>query len=494
MTILLALSWAYFFSGANDEGVEVGLRAAEEARTAGTVEQFAEAAYLQSMGGFGHGGEIVEEALDRLGERRSGPAGAAARRAGDGAVPVRRGFRPAECGGPRPGPRRVRAEGPSEGPLPALDRGPGHARCGRAAQLGRGAGGTGRGLVRTASGHDERALSRLINGDRAGFDADVAEMDRLGRDTRAWGPRSNAARWHVVQALLDGRFDEVEALAAHTNEVFAERRKASPGRYRLSMLFWEQGRVAELEAMAARAGLLLTPSGSCPGPGWRLLAAHSARSRSPERIWSISLRPFLGVQRMEWMCTAGHLVELAAMLEDEQCAAPLYERFLPYRGQVVAGMIACCLGSVDRHLGMMASVVGRWDEAEAHFEAALVVDIGMRSPPLLARTRYWYARMLATRPDGDRQKAAALAHQARAAAVDLGMALLADQADEVLRPDSFPRQRPINAAFVGCGKMWGFVLRRVAVSFPFSSPRRCSSSHWWPTPRTHWRTLQTSPT
>jgi hypothetical protein len=94
-------------------------------------------------------------------------------------------------------------------------------------------------------------------------------------------------------------------------------------------------------------------------------------------------------------------------------------------------MIACCLGSVDRHLGMLAGVLGRWAEAEAHFDAALVVDTGMRSPPLLARTWYWYARMLAERPGGDRQKAAALADQALTTARTLGMAFLADQANEL---------------------------------------------------------------
>ena len=431
VAILLALSWAYFFSGANEEGVEVGLRAAEEARTAGTVEQFAEAAVLQSMGGFGYGGEIVEEALDRLGELRPDlrarllaalartrkPFDDVSDRLSADALALAR----STCGPEDL--RRVIHERwtvvlgtPDVAELLTL-----------ADELvERGVNSFG-----PASGHDARALSRLINGDREGFDAEVAEQDRLGRETRAWGPRSNAARWQVVQALLDGRFDEVGALAAHTNEVFAERRKASPGRYRLSMLFWEQGRVAELEAMAVRRvaaqpGQLL--------PRARLALARAALGQTDiARADLVELTLALpGVQRVQWMCLAGHLVELAAMLEDEQCAAPLYEKFLPYRGQVVAGMIACCLGSVDRHLGMMASVLGRWDEAEAHFEAALVVDGGMRSPPLLARTRYWFARMLAARPGGDRQKAGALADKARATAVELGMALLADQAGRVL--------------------------------------------------------------
>ena len=436
VAILLALSWAYFFSGANEEGVEVGLRAAEEARTGGTVEQFSEAAILQSMGGFGHGGAIVEEALDRLEERRPDlrarllgalattrlPFDEVSDRLSAEALALAR----ATCG-PEDLRKvffqrwRVVLGTPDVAELLRL-----------AEELVK------RGLdsFGPPSGHDERALSRLINGDRAGFDADVDEMDRLGRDTRAWGPRSNAARWQTVQALLDGRFDEVEALAAHTNAVFAERRKGS-GRYRLSMLFWEQGRVAELEAMAARR---VAAQPRRPLPRARLALARGALNQIDiARADLVDLTTALpGMQRVQWMCVAGHLVELAAMLEDEQCAASLYEKFLPYSGQVVAGMIACCLGSVDRHLGMAATVLGRWEEAEAHFEAALVIDTGMRSPPLLARTRYWYARMLATRPGGDRQRATALADKARATAVELGMAFLADQADQLLRALSPP--------------------------------------------------------
>ena len=432
VAILLALSWAYFFSGANEVGIDVAMRAAEEARTGGTVEQFAEAAQLQSMGGYGHGGKVVEEALDRLGDRRPDLralllAGLATTRSPFDEVSDRLSAEALALARTTCGPKDLRK---------ALFRRwtvvlgtPDVAELLRLAEELVERGGDSLG---PASGHDERALSRLINGDRAGFDADVAEQDRLGRETRAWGSRSNAARWQVVQALLDGRFDAVEALAAHTDAVFAERRKAPPGRNRLNMLFWEQGRLAELEATVARR-VAAEPQRLLPRARLALARAALGQTEIARADLADLTAALPGVQRVEWMCLAGHLVELAAMLDDEECAAPLYERFLPYRGQVVAGMIACCLGSVDRHLGMAASAVQRWEEAEAHFEAALAVDTGMRSPPLLARTRYWYARMLAARPGGDLQKATALADEARATAVELGMAFLGDQADRVLR-------------------------------------------------------------
>jgi hypothetical protein len=36
-------------------------------------------------------------------------------------------------------------------------------------------------------------------------------------------------------------------------------------------------------------------------------------------------------------------------------------------------------------------VLGRLDEAEAHFEAAIRLEHGFRANALVARTRYWYA-------------------------------------------------------------------------------------------------------
>ena len=87
---------------------------------------------------------------------------------------------------------------------------------------------------------------------------------------------------------------------------------------------------------------------------------------------------------------------------------------------------------MDRYLGMLATVLGRWSEAEGHFETALRIEAGLRSPPFLARTRYWYARLLITRPDGDARRATELAATAEETARKLGMAALADDARRLL--------------------------------------------------------------
>ena len=120
-------------------------------------------------------------------------------------------------------------------------------------------------------------------------------------------------------------------------------------------------------------------------------------------------------------------------LADVEASGSLYNRFARHAGQVIAhSNMPGCPGSVDRYLGMLATVLGHWAEAEAHFRAALRIETALRAPPFLARTNYWYAHLLATRPRGHRYEAARLATAAGETAELLGMAALAEQARDLL--------------------------------------------------------------
>ncbi len=69
----------------------------------------------------------------------------------------------------------------------------------------------------------------------------------------------------------------------------------------------------------------------------------------------------------------------------------------------------------------------------SHFEVALRMEDVMRSPPLLARTRFSYAHMLRERGTPlDIAKARDLLRASRETADRLGMAGLADQAGDMM--------------------------------------------------------------
>jgi hypothetical protein len=101
----------------------------------------------------------------------------------------------------------------------------------------------------------------------------------------------------------------------------------------------------------------------------------------------------------------------------------LDELLEPYAGLMsVVGTGTVCMAAFDRVRAMMAAVLGDFDRAEPAFVAALERDIAIASPPLEARTRYWYARMLFARGrDDDDLKARAVLDGSAEIAGRLGM-------------------------------------------------------------------------
>ncbi len=76
-------------------------------------------------------------------------------------------------------------------------------------------------------------------------------------------------------------------------------------------------------------------------------------------------------------------------------------------------------GPVDHHLGCLAALLGRFDEAGRRLERALEIERGMNARPFETRTLAHLARVFrVTRPD----EAAATAAAARAVAHAVGAA------------------------------------------------------------------------
>jgi hypothetical protein len=126
--------------------------------------------------------------------------------------------------------------------------------------------------------------------------------------------------------------------------------------------------------------------------------------------------------------------EVAAALTATEPARQLYDAFSPWQGQlVVGGMGEACMGAVDRFLGMLSAAVGRWEEADSWFRSAAALEERVSSPPLLARTRYWHARMLAAREGpGDHDGAVILLERASLTTGTLGMKRLHRQVCQLL--------------------------------------------------------------
>jgi tetratricopeptide (TPR) repeat protein len=126
--------------------------------------------------------------------------------------------------------------------------------------------------------------------------------------------------------------------------------------------------------------------------------------------------------RCEWFFGASLLAEACERLGEATHAPRLYEVLLPYRDNVVITHPELDLGSAARYLGLLASVMGRTDDALSHYEAALRTNERLGASPWLARTQADLSRALLARgAAGDAERAHALAGTALATFGALGM-------------------------------------------------------------------------
>src|SRR5262249_10657108 len=122
------------------------------------------------------------------------------------------------------------------------------------------------------------------------------------------------------------------------------------------------------------------------------------------------------------LCRAG---EVVSFLGDAARAATVYDLLLPYADRCATVGIAGLRGSVARFLGLLATVLSRYDDAERHFEEALQMNARIRARIWVAHAQHDYAGMVVARDGpGDRDRAAGLAAQALATAREVGMKLL----------------------------------------------------------------------
>ncbi|MCA1845153.1 MAG: hypothetical protein LC792_18560, partial [Actinobacteria bacterium] len=133
------------------------------------------------------------------------------------------------------------------------------------------------------------------------------------------------------------------------------------------------------------------------------------------------------------LCCPARLAATCWALQDATFAPLLYEHLAPYAGRHAVGPELRSHGAVDRYLGQLATLLGRLDDADAHFEAAHRLHQRMRTRPWDAFTKGDHARTLLARAGaGDRARAAALLSAAEAEFRALGMDLYAERASAVL--------------------------------------------------------------
>ncbi|HKY75412.1 MAG TPA: AAA family ATPase, partial [Acidimicrobiia bacterium] len=133
------------------------------------------------------------------------------------------------------------------------------------------------------------------------------------------------------------------------------------------------------------------------------------------------------------LCTLVGLARISALLGERLAAAELYELLLPHRDVMATGQVIW-IGPVTHDLGLLASALGRYEQAEEHFAEAVRVQDRIGARITSAQSRLEWARTLLTRRDaGDADRARGLLGHALDTARELGLAKVERDAVALLR-------------------------------------------------------------
>jgi DNA-binding SARP family transcriptional activator len=99
----------------------------------------------------------------------------------------------------------------------------------------------------------------------------------------------------------------------------------------------------------------------------------------------------------EWLAAMTLISEVCQSIGDAHRAPVLYRQLLPYRALNAWAFPEIVLGSVERPLGVLATIMERWEAAGDHFERAVEMNERMGAPPWVAHAQHDYARMLLAR-------------------------------------------------------------------------------------------------
>lgn len=287
-------------------------------------------------------------------------------------------------------------------------------------------------LTKTPIGHLLRFPALLELGDRAGAERELRLYERVAESIREpdllWYVTSSRA----ALALLDGDVDRADELSARAlsigepgraeearlyhgvQQLVLARTVGDPDRLAARLREFEDlaDRFPTLPAIRAAIGCVLADIG-------RPAAARAEL----ERV--LATPPESMPRNTTWLATLAFLAELSCLLGDEERAARLRDLLAPFADHVVVLDAAIvCLGSAQRHAGLLAAATGDQETAVASFESALLANRRLGARPALAQTECEYADVLAGRDGVDVRSAGAgpdvpvRVRQLRAAAMD----------------------------------------------------------------------------
>jgi class 3 adenylate cyclase len=307
--------------------------------------------------------------------------------------------------------------------------------------------------------HNSRFHCLLELCDGRAMDAEIEAMTQIAELIRQPFYLWHTVCLRAVRATLDGRFDDAEQLAREALEIGRLRQTAYFAyMFRYAQLFairWAQGRLPELW------GSIRSHSDRFPWiPRWRdAIAAAELGDEQAARaeIERHAARDFADLPRDGlWILHLSGLAQCCVLARDERRGELLYELLLQFADRNAVSYTQQPFGPVALRLAGLAAMLGRWDDAEQHFEAALECCRLLGARAIGARVVYEFGAALLERGrPSDKARAAVLLDESRSVAGELGITGSLERIDALAVPTESARSRRTpEAIFRREGDFW----------------------------------------
>jgi len=254
-----------------------------------------------------------------------------------------------------------------------------------------------------------------IRGEAAAQVGDIDEMDRCldiedALAKRLDQPIDNWLRTYrrALRALIAGDTDRAEQLATEALQIGPE------GRQTVGVVFGAQ--MIEVHSQRGTIGTIvpLIEQSVAENPGIpafksAVARAHAEVDRTDEArclLQDFAATGFALPMDQGWI--SGMIGYAAAAIEcrDPNYAEPLFDRLAPYARMFSTAGGASAQGPVSSYLGGLATVLGRYDEADACFAQSAAMSARIGTKYYAALTDLRWGKMLAERKaPGDTEKA-----------------------------------------------------------------------------------------
>jgi tetratricopeptide (TPR) repeat protein len=231
---------------------------------------------------------------------------------------------------------------------------------------------------------------------------ELGDMTAASDDIRAFRAVATALRqplygwyvpiWYAGLELARGRWDEAAAQVAEAEQMGRQAGSQNAQTLVITHRFLRAAELADRDAL--RAIFDNFPLDESMGPWVPVTLAlvhasvgeiHAARASLDGAADRLVALP----RDSEWLPTLTQAAEAVLLVGGHPLAQWLYEALSPYADQfVVEGIAAVPRGSVERHLGVLAALVGNRPAAEHHFARALDANRRIGAPLFVARTLY----------------------------------------------------------------------------------------------------------